>query len=508
MASLGNRVLAGSALLTAANGVNRALGIISMIVLARLLAPQDYGLVAISGLLLMFVRMFSETGINSFLLSRRELTRSMLDTAWTMRLLTRIVVAAVLFLGARPLAAFYDMPELETVMRVVAVLPLLEGLSSPGLFILTRALQFKRITVMNVSVKLAAFATTVTLAFELRSYWALVIGDVVTGVGLLIGSYVVHGYRPRIAFGGFGTQWAFSKWMYLSGIFGFCRAKADLFLVSRSFELSSLGVYSLAREIAVLPEQQAIRPLGNVFITTINTCRDDSGKTAAAFEGLVVVTAALLVPAATGLYVVAPWLVEAALGERWLPAIPVLKALAALSCTFALASLTRHALVAMERPRQVFLLDLATFLATVIALLVATGHSLETFAWTRSGVGVITALIAAGYMTLVLPIGLARLSISLVPVALGSACMMAALGALDVALGSAAVGPVVGLVALSSLGSIVYATVFGTACIALASRSGTLTFVTNTVAEQWRRSVSRFVMRRARPAGARDETSM
>lgn len=429
--SLGVSVLKSSFFLFASNWIKRTIGIVSLIVLARLLVPADYGIIAVATLIIKFMELMSETGIKQYLLSRKNLSDDMLDSAWTLRLVTRVFIALVIILVSPLASDYFELPELRAVLIVIAVVPLLDGLISPSIFILSRNLDYKNIALLNVCSKICAFLVTVSIAYQFRSYWALVAGDIIFSTVFLIGSYMMHNYRPAFTLRHWREQWAFSKWIYSAGLFGFARAKMDIFIASKAFGTHELGVYNFSKEIATLPEAQLSRPLNNVFITSISKSRSDLDHVAETLEKLMACQISLLLPAAAGLFTIAHILVPVVLGDNWINAIPVIKGLAALSISYALTTALKGALIALERVKNSFVLDVSTFFLILPMLFLAARESMEVFSYVRSLSGVMIFLAYFLFLTFIIPLKKASLLLSIFPSVIATIAMVLTTRVLD-----------------------------------------------------------------------------
>jgi O-antigen/teichoic acid export membrane protein len=177
--------------------LDRAVGVISMLILARVLTPADFGLVAMATALIALVELFGGFGLDLALIQHRDATREHFDAGWTMNVLIGALVALLLLVLARPLAWFYDEPQLVALVALLALGPLIQGSKNIGVVAFRKDLNFDREFRFLLAKRLLSSVITVWLALWLRSYWALAIGMVFgrfTGVGI---SYALHAFRPR-----------------------------------------------------------------------------------------------------------------------------------------------------------------------------------------------------------------------------------------------------------------------------------------------------------------------
>ena len=176
------RFARGALWLFSARWLERLLEFASILVLARLLAPQDFGLVAIAASIAVIIEGLSALDVNKALIRHREEGRDLYDTAWTLAVLRGVLVAAVMLL----VAAFLDDPRLAAIVCVLALSPLISGLANPRFMLFERALEYSKPALASLWSRLVSFLVTVTIALATQSYWALVVGMLVNAAALTV----------------------------------------------------------------------------------------------------------------------------------------------------------------------------------------------------------------------------------------------------------------------------------------------------------------------------------
>lgn len=453
---LSDRVFNSAALMVVANIVKRSIGIVSMLILARLLTPDDYGLVALSMLVIHFFDLFSQFGVNQYVLSRVSLKDDELQTAWTLRLFVRLGLAVCVWFLAPRLAQFFERDELHAVLLVSALVPVLSALEGPGLLLLRRAMTYRRIALISVGAKLAGFVTAVSIAVQFRTYWALVVGDVVVAGVYSFLSYKAHSLRPRICLKNLSAQWSFSKWIFTRGLFGYSRGKIDNFVIGRFLGVTELGLYSMAKQLATMPHDLLTFSLVDVITSSISESRSKTSDTALALTKILVIQLSLMMPIVVGLHQLAQPLITSLLGESWQPAVPILQGLALLSLLFSVGVTISTVLVAIGEVKAVFFLDLSTGAIVVlgISLLFGSSLGLEGFAQVRVALGIIVLLVFYVYVSQFLPVPQLRLLVSVLP-AVASTFVMVLVIDFSKSIFSAD-SNLVQLLALSSIGALTY----------------------------------------------------
>jgi O-antigen/teichoic acid export membrane protein len=306
----------------------RFLGLISTLILARLLMPADFGLVALAMAIYGFSELFGAFGFDAALIHKQDAAdRSHYDTAWTLNFLYALLRGLVLLALAGPLAALMDTPKLEGIVQILAGLAILPGLNNIGVVEFRKEMHFHKEFAYEFTSRVMRFVVTVALAFVLRNYWALVAG-IVTGVTSKTAlSYLLHPYRPRPQLSQARDLFAFSKWYLAGQLFGFVNQRADMLIIGGLAGVAPLGLYRVAHEFAHLPSTELVQPIVRAVFPAYAKVAE-SGELAYYVERMLGGFATLAVPASLGLALVADNLVPVVLGEKWLEAIPLLGILA------------------------------------------------------------------------------------------------------------------------------------------------------------------------------------
>ncbi|MPZ12376.1 MAG: oligosaccharide flippase family protein, partial [Kiloniellaceae bacterium] len=215
---LSSRMTKGAAWMIGLRFASRGLGLVSMIILARLLVPADFGLVALAMAMVAVISVFGEFGFELALIQNQKAERRHYDTAWTLGFLRGLIAAALVALAAAPLADVFGEPRVTDVILVLALVPLIEGLYNIGTVAFRKELTLHKEFVFRIVPRVAGVALTILLAVIWRNYWALVWGTL-AGAGLrLVMSYAMHSYRPRFTLAGLREIMNFSKWMLATSI--------------------------------------------------------------------------------------------------------------------------------------------------------------------------------------------------------------------------------------------------------------------------------------------------
>ena len=243
-------------------------GLVRLIVVARLLAPADFGLIGMALTVVTGLNALTTIGLDISVIktkfkSEEELSTH-LDTIWTVDLIRRSILAVILAAVAYPAARFYREEKLYEILLLFSLLPFIQGFQNIGLLIYRKKINFRRIVWLELATNFLTAATTIALVIWTRNVWALVLGQLVSAVIGVVLSYIFHPYRPRLALDkdAFSLVLTFGKYAVLIGVLGYVMQMADNILLGRLFNAAVLGTYVIAYNLATLP----IHGIANVVV--------------------------------------------------------------------------------------------------------------------------------------------------------------------------------------------------------------------------------------------------
>ncbi len=307
--------------------IERSIGVVSTVILARLLVPADFGLVAMAMAVYAILELLGTFGFDHALIRNPDADRTHYDTAWTMTVIHGLLSAIVLASCAPLVAAFFKEPRLVPIVHFLALTAAVQGFENIGIVLFRKEMRFGNDFRFYLAKKLVAFAITVTLAFTFRSYWAL-IGGALAGraTGVLL-SYAVHPYRPRFSLARAGELFRFSRWILLNGLINYLSARGPDFLIGRLADARTLGTFRISQEMSNLPTTELMYPITRAAYPAYANVARDIPALKRAFLGVQGAVIAITLPAGTGIVLLADPFVKALLGLRWVDAIPLIQVL-------------------------------------------------------------------------------------------------------------------------------------------------------------------------------------
>lgn len=402
----------------------RGLGLISTLILARLLTPSDFGLVAIVAIVVQFFDIVATSGSAQYIIQKADLHDDDLNTAWTIDLLMKSGLQLILVAAAPIIADYYDKPELQMALWIASCSLPISALLNPGLTLLRKQLDYRRILSLSIIQKLLSFTAVMTAVLIEPSYWALIIGDLVSSVVFTLGSYLIHPFRPRVSLSQIRTQWSFSQWILLKSVFGYTRSHIDTLLVSRSFGVAEVGKYHMVKHLTSIPATDIISPAIEPLLSAFSLSKKHQPEALPQQVRIaLLVIIFLITPLCVFVWHYPAPIIDTLLGAQWTSAYGVLSALSLLLFAFSLNQFFEYYCISQGRVKQVFGYDVASMMCIVGILFFFPGDSLNEFALRRGLLGAAMALGFFLYINHTLRLGIGCVISLAVPIVLG--CLVA-----------------------------------------------------------------------------------
>ncbi|WP_246988214.1 lipopolysaccharide biosynthesis protein [Halorientalis marina] len=357
---------------TAMNVGDRVLQLGSLVVLARLLSPADFGLMGIALVAIHGLQRFTNLGLDEALIKDRDDdVDDYLDTAWVLNLGRGLLIAGVMFLGAPLIASFTGEPRATPILRVIGISPLLLQLRNPGTVYFKKDLAFEKQFLYTMGGSISNFAVAVTLAVLWQNVWALVFGYIASDLMRTVMSYLLHDYRPWPAFDlDIARKLVdYGKWLTGSRIVLFLINEGDDAIVVWLLGAASLGFYQIAYRFAMAPARELTQIVSSIMFPAYSKLQDDVGALRSAFFKTVKMTTFISFPVGFGIIAVAPTFVAAFFGQRWLPMVPVMQIIAVNGILISFTSAFGSVWMARDRPDYLVKVGLIRLPLMVLAMI-------------------------------------------------------------------------------------------------------------------------------------------
>lgn len=427
-------------------------------VLARLLDPEAFGLVALATLTLRFVNYLARGGVTGAIVQKPELRDEDVRAGFTASLVLGLVFFGVVLVGAPLAADLVRTPELVPVLRWMGLQLLLHGLGATADGLLRRRLDFRTVALRSIVSYVVGYAgVALVMAAMGFGLWSLVAGSLAqTGIWALL-SYVAspHPVLPTLSREAHRAILSFGLRVSLISFLEFLGTELDTLAVGRYLGAGPVGLYNRAYILVKLPLQQATMSLSSVLFPAFSTMQTEVDRVQRGYLGALRLTSALVVPVAAGMAVAGRDLVLTVLGPDWTEAIvvvPWLAASAALNVITHLAAIVSEAKARLNPKIAISLLKLATLAAM---LTVAAGRDLVWFAAALTVADLVAHVAYAGLVTRVLELPLSRVLAAYLPSLAAAATVGLAIAAVAQPAEAAGAPPVVRLAVAVLTGAVV-----------------------------------------------------
>ena len=334
---LKKRSVRGGAVTIAAQSSKFILKFGSTIVLARLLVPEDYGLIGMATVVIGFVEYFKDLGLSTATIQRREINHQQISTLFWINIAVACLVALVVALLAPVVASFYNEPRLRDITLVLAINFIFGGLTVQHQALLKRQMQFTSLAKVEIVSMFAGVASAIVAAYWGFNYWALVVMLIATSVTNAIGVWLACSWRPGLPKrnSGVGSMLAYGSNITGFGLVNYFSRNLDNILIGRRWGSQELGLYAQAYKLILLPIQQINTPVTSVALPTLSSLQSEPQKYCRYYYKAMLSIAALGLPTIGFLFAFADKVILVVLGEQWLETVPIFKLLmpAALNAT-------------------------------------------------------------------------------------------------------------------------------------------------------------------------------
>jgi O-antigen/teichoic acid export membrane protein len=323
--SVGRKIVVGAGWMITWRLGSRVLGFASTLILARLLAPSDFGLLAMAVTFSTAVDAISQIGLGDALVRREEHGLRLHNTAFTLQVLRGVLTGAIVALAAPLASKWFAEPRLTPLLLVLAGLSVLSSFENIGIVEYRRDMRYGMQFRLLIVPRVAQIVVGIISALLLESYWALLLAIGVAKVMRLLMTYVLHPFRPRLSLACWRDLAGFSIWSWAASIARLFWDRLDAFVLGPFFGARQLGVYLLGIEMAMLPISELVEPAAGVLFPGFVAARNrGTNPVGLAFQ---VVSTLLFgtVPLAIMISAAAGAIVLVLLGPQWAEAQPIIE---------------------------------------------------------------------------------------------------------------------------------------------------------------------------------------
>lgn len=301
--------------------ISRVVDLGILLILARLLSPADFGVVAIAMTVVLILESALELPLNQALVRLPEIKESYYHTAFSLGLLRGTLLCAAICLIAIPFANFYHHPELIPLIQVLSIAPAARGLLNPRMAKFAKELNFKYEFIFELVAKAAAFGVGITVALLTHSYWAIALVTVTSPVVFALMSYVLFPFRPKLTLVDWRMFSDFLGWVSLSQIVLAINFQSDQLLLGKLMPASQLGLFSAAANVTNIPMAALFSPILRPLLSAFTVVKDNPARLRSSYQSASSAVVTVGLPLLVGQSIVAGPTVRLLLGSKWIGGI-------------------------------------------------------------------------------------------------------------------------------------------------------------------------------------------
>jgi PST family polysaccharide transporter len=361
--------------------VQQAATLIITAVLAKLLTPEDFGLIAMVTVLSGLAMLISDTGFSAAIIQNQRMTQEHYSTVFWVNAGMGTAVALAFYFAAPLVADFYQAPRLVAITQVLASTFFLAATITVPQALLRKAMRFKALSIIDTLSYLLAGVIVIVLALQGVGVWVLVIQVILQQIFKCLAIWLACRWHPQFLFSTVAFREVFS---FSSNILGlkflyYLSNNMDYLLIGRFLGAEALGYYTLAYRIMFIPIRSICHEINKVLFPAFSQIQQDKQRVIRAFLRTIKSVALIVMPMLLGIWCIAPEFVAVAFGEQWLPAVPILQILCIAGIFQAIPSASGMIFQSQGRPGLELLLNIVRVLLLFCVLMSSVAYGLVVF---------------------------------------------------------------------------------------------------------------------------------
>lgn len=331
--------------------VTRIMSFVRTAIVARILTPKDFGLFGIATITLSLIEVFTETGINIFLIQQKDEADKFISTAWIVSIIRGCLIGLLIYIFAPFISSFFHSSSSEILVRWMALVPLVRGFINPSVAKFIKDLEFHKEFIYRTAQFVVESLATLLFVLIRHDALSLVFGLIVGAMFEAGLSFLMAHPRPRFAFEKqlFRRVIHYGKWLTAAGIFDYLYQNADNIVVGRVLGTTSLGFYSMAYRISSVPISEFSDVFSRATFPVYAKISDDKARLLSAFYKSLGMTTLLVAPVGIIFFFFPEFIVGILLGDQWLSVASVLRMLALFGVLRAISNLSTGLFYSINR---------------------------------------------------------------------------------------------------------------------------------------------------------------
>lgn len=348
----------------------RVLSFLRTIIIARILSPSQFGVYGIATLLLSLIEILTETGINVFLIQKKEDIDKYINTAWIVSIIRGFLISAVIIASASFVSDFFRNPEVFPLLMLISVVSFIRGFINPSVVKFQKELNFNKEFYYRSSIFLIETIFSILLVLIMKNPIALIYGLLAGAIFEVIISFKFIKPVPTFNYNGkiFKEIISRGKWVTGAGVFGYLFQNGDNMVVGRVLGTGPLGIYDMAYSISTLPLNEISDIVARVTFPVYVRISDDKKRLRRAYIKTILLTALFALPLLLLFLLFPQQLILLFLGPNWIQAADILRVLAVFAMLSILGSPTGAVFYAVKKQKYLTVISITSFVVMIASI--------------------------------------------------------------------------------------------------------------------------------------------
>jgi len=362
--------LRGISWMGALRAATRLTAFVRIAILARILVPDQFGSYGIALLVLGFLEIITESGINLVLIQEKKDIDKFIDTAWVFSILRGFLISIIIIFVARLISTFFNLSDAYNLLLLTALVPAVRGFINPSIVKLQKELMFSKEFFYRFSIFFVDSAVAIALALITKNPTSLILGLVAGALYEVVFTFLAVSPRPRFLFDFRKVKYIIKRGKWVTGfaVFDYLYTQGDNAVVGKILGAYSLGIYQNAYKISLLPLTEFGDVLYKVTVPVFVKISSEKERLKRAFIKNVLGTLGLVIPAGILIFLFSKEVVLIILGNNWTQAIPVFRILVFLGIIRGVANSTNSLFVSTQNQKFVTITTFVSALTLIVTI--------------------------------------------------------------------------------------------------------------------------------------------
>lgn len=321
------------------------------LVLARILLPDDYGLIALVTVFITTLQVFVDSGLGNALIQKKDADDIDFSSVFWFNIIWCLILYGFLFLASPLFARFYDRPELSSILRVLGIQMIIAGVKNVEQAYVSRTMQFKRFFFATLGGTLGAAVVGIWMAYHGFGVWALVAQHLVNTLMDTAILWITVSWKPKFlfSFSRLKTLFSYGWKLLVSSLIDTVYSEIRQLIIGRIYSSSDLAFYNRGRQFPLLFVGNVNTAIDSILLPTLSQSQDNKSRVKAMTRRAIQISVYILAPMMIGFACVGEPLVRLLLTDKWLPSVPFMRLFCVTFILYPIHTANLNAIKAMGR---------------------------------------------------------------------------------------------------------------------------------------------------------------